>query len=93
MIQLIQAIANLLKDPMAIKVIIAVIVTMLLYFAFNAAVGAMEMPDKDSTRRYRFWFRFFNRLAGNLDRAAKALHVPGADDQQPPSAGGAAAGQ
>lgn len=90
MLELIQAIVNLLKDPMAIKVVITVVVTVLLYFAFSAAVGAMEMPDEKSSKRYRFWFRFFNRLAGNLDRAAKALHVPGADDPPDPGAGKAA---
>jgi ABC-type uncharacterized transport system permease subunit len=82
MLQIIQAIVNLLKDPMAIKVLIAIVVTVLLYFMFSAAVGAMAMPDATSSKRYRFWFRFLNRLAGNLDRAAKALHVPGAEDPQ-----------
>lgn len=91
MLQLIQELINLLKDPMAIKVLITIVVTVIVYFLFSAAVGAMEMPDANSSKRYRFWFRFCNRLAGNLDRAAKALHIPGADD--PPDAGaGKAAG-
>lgn len=49
------------------------------YWVFNAAVDAMPEPTKDSTDRYRFWWKFFNKLSGNFSKVAKVLHVPGAD--------------
>lgn len=41
-------------------------------YAFDAAVGSMESPDATSTRRYRFWFKFLNRFAANIERAKLA---------------------
>jgi len=39
------------------------------YYVFSSAVGAMESPDANSSKAYRFVFRFLNTLAGNLARA------------------------
>lgn len=52
---------------------------LLLYWNFNAAVSALHPPTEKDTERYKYWYRFFNRLAGNFDKVAKVLHVPGAD--------------
>jgi hypothetical protein len=53
------------------------VVAILVYWLFGAAVGAMEAPDDTSSKSYRFWFRFLNRFAANLHRAAVKLKVPG----------------
>lgn len=60
---------------------IAVIVSfvlLLLYFVFNAYVSSLPVPD-DPKSKYAFKYRFLNKLAGNFDKVAKVLHVPGAD--------------
>lgn len=58
--------------------VIIALAMIVLYWIFNAAVSAMQPPDNPKTR-YAYWYRMLNRLAGNLDKAAKVLHVPGAD--------------
>jgi len=55
-----------------------VLVFVVSYYVFSAAVGAMEAPVAEDSHAYRFWFRFLNRLAANWTRAAVALKVPGA---------------
>lgn len=71
----VNAINGLLHTP-AFWIILGLL---LLYWCFAAAVGSMEMPTAESTARYRFWFKFLNRLAANLERARVALHIPGED--------------
>lgn len=54
----------------------AVLVINGVYYLFMAAVASMEMPGQKATPRYRFWFRFLNRIAANLERARRANGVP-----------------
>lgn len=49
------------------------------YWVFNAYVSSLPEPD-DPKSKYAFKYRFLNRLSGNFDKIAKALHVPGADE-------------
>lgn len=42
------------------------------YHAGAAFVGSLEMPDENSGKFYRFFFRFVNRLAANYQRAGAA---------------------
>lgn len=49
------------------------------YYVSSALIGGMEMPDEKSSKSYRYWFRVLNKFAANLDRAAKAVHVPGSE--------------
>lgn len=58
--------------------VIITVALIILYWVFNAAVSAMAPPD-DPKSRYAYWYRMLNRLAGNFDKVAKVLHVPGAD--------------
>jgi uncharacterized protein (DUF1697 family) len=37
--------------------------------SFNKIANALPAPTKDSTERYRWWFRFVNNMAGNSERA------------------------
>jgi hypothetical protein len=65
---------------------IAVVVALfllLLYFVFNAYVSSLPEPD-DPKSKYAFKYRFLNRLSGNFDKVAKALHVPGSEDTPKP---------
>jgi hypothetical protein len=65
-----------LSNPLVWKVIIA-------YWIFSSAVGAMPTPLQTSSLWYIFFFRFLHGLAGNLNRAAVSLKVPGADATTP----------
>jgi len=47
------------------------------YWLFNAAVTALPQPNGGKV--YQFVYRFLHTLAGNLDRAAQKLNVPGAN--------------
>lgn len=60
-------------------------------YAFDAAIGAMEAPDECSSRRYRYWFKFLNRFAANIQRATvtkdgKGNGTPGEDTTSAPIA-------
>jgi len=48
------------------------------YWIFTAAVGALPTPMVGGPQLYMFVFRFGHILAGNMNRAAVALKVPGA---------------
>lgn len=63
---------SLLSNPLIWKVLGC-------YWVFSAAVGAMPTPEKGSNLFYVWAFRFLHGLSGNLNRAAVALKVPGAD--------------
>lgn len=52
--------------------------TLFLYWIFSAAVVALPAPDDKSSKGYVFLYRFAHAFAGNLDRAAAKLNVPGA---------------
>lgn len=44
-------------------------------FVFDAAVSSMDAPgvnDAPVSARYRYWFKFLNRCAANLQRANAA---------------------
>lgn len=45
-------------------------ITLGIYHAASAFVGALEMPDASSGKWYRFFFAFTNRLAANYSRAS-----------------------
>ena len=52
---------------------ISVILALLGYFIFSAAVGAMATPTPDQERAFYGWlYRFLQRLAANADRVAAA---------------------
>ena len=63
--------AGLLANPLFYGVIVG-------YWIFSAMVGALETPDTNSTKTYRFLFRFAHGLAGNITRAALRFNIPGA---------------
>lgn len=67
-----QGIADLLANPVVWKVLA-------FYWVFSAAVGALPTPRESGSQGYIFLFRFAHALSGNLNRAAIALKVPGAD--------------
>lgn len=73
MAEILKALAQLLSNPGAFKLLAVCMATVLTYFIFSAWVGSLAMPATTSSDRYKFWFRFLNRLAGNLSRAASAL--------------------
>lgn len=61
-----------LSQPIVLKIIVS-------YWVFSAAVGAMPTPLVTSSPWYIFLFRFLHTLAGNLNRAAISLKVPGTE--------------
>lgn len=70
------AITDLLANPLVWKVLGG-------YWVFSAAIGAMPTPATSSNPFYVWAFRFGHGLAGNLNRAAVALKVPGAEPDKP----------
>jgi len=46
--------------------------TLGIYHFASAFVGSLEMPDASSSKLYRFFFAFLNRLAANYARAGAA---------------------
>lgn len=66
------SITELLANPLFWKILLG-------YWVFSAAVGALPTPKLDGSMFYMFVFRFAHALSGNLNRAAVALKVPGAD--------------
>jgi len=46
-------------------------------YVFDAFVGALETPDEQSSKLYRFCFRFFNLLAANIKRSQLASNGNG----------------
>lgn len=48
------------------------------YWVSSNAIGAMPMPDKDSSKGYAWFFKFANGLAANMSRAF-AGKVPGTE--------------
>lgn len=63
---------ELLTNPLLWKVIGC-------YWLFSAAVSPMPMPKPTSSSFYVWFFGFMHALSGNLNRAAVALRVPGAE--------------
>lgn len=59
-----------ISNPVVWKAILA-------YWLFSSAVGALPTPEQGDSKLYQFAFRFAHGLAGNLNRAAVALKVPG----------------
>lgn len=53
------------------------------YWVFSAVVGALPTPPQGGSLAYMFLFRFMHILSGNVSRAAVALKVPGAQQDQP----------
>jgi len=51
------------------------------YYIFGAAVGALPMPDTSSGKFYRFFFSFCNTIAANISRVSA---VPSKTDAAPP---------
>jgi hypothetical protein len=48
--------------------------SMVSYYLFSSAVGAMPMPDASSSKFYRWLFSFLNALAANLNRAYRGVN-------------------
>ena len=48
----------------------------LLLWLFSAGVGALRMPDSESSALYTWLFRFLHLLAANLDRAGLLEQLP-----------------
>lgn len=69
------SISEFLSNPLVWKLIVS-------YWVFSAAVGSLPTPTENSREIYVFFFRFVHALAGNLNRAAVALKVPGAQDAE-----------
>lgn len=53
------------------------------YWVFSAMVGALPTPPQGGSLAYVFFFRFCHILSGNVNRAAVALKVPGAEPDKP----------
>lgn len=70
------AITELLTNPLVWKALAG-------YWVFSALVGSLDTPTTTDGRFYRVLFRFLHGLAGNVNRAAVALKVPGAQADQP----------
>ena len=66
---------NSLSDLLASRIFWEVILG---YWIFSAIVSGMPMPKVNSSAGYVWAFRSLHTFAGNLDRAAMALKVPGA---------------
>lgn len=47
------------------------------YYLFNAAVS--PLPPPNGNKFYRWLYGFLHTLAGNMDKVAGALKVPGAN--------------
>ena len=52
-----------------------------IYHVSSAFVGSLEMPDATSSKFYRFFFTFTNRLAANYSRAGAAKTINGPTKQ------------
>jgi len=48
---------------------VAVVWTFTTQYVWSAFIGALEAPTAQSSSLYKFFFKFANRLAGNLSRA------------------------
>jgi len=55
--------------------------TLGIYHFGSAFVGSLEMPDASSSKLYRFFFAFLNRLAANYARAGAAKSILNAPSQ------------
>lgn len=77
MAEVIDAIVKLLNTPTFWWVLLCLFV----YWVFSAFVSTMEMPTAASSKRYVFWFKFLNHLAGSVKRAL-AVIVPGAEKEK-----------
>ena len=51
-------------------------ITLGIYHVASAFVGSLEMPDATSSKLYRFFFSFANRIAANYSRAAASGNLP-----------------
>lgn len=68
------ALISFLSNPILWKAVLA-------YWLFNAAVAALPQPN--GGKFYQFVYRFLHILAGNIDRAAQKLNIPGIGPQDP----------
>ena len=55
------------------------------YMLFSNAIGAMPMPDTNSSKGYAWFFKFANGFASNLARLM-ASKIPGTDAMPLPDA-------
>jgi hypothetical protein len=76
------ALVELLTNPLVLKALLG-------YWVYSAFVGAWISPEEFSKvikgpgwqLLYRIVFAFLHGLSGNLNRAAIALKVPGAQEE------------
>jgi hypothetical protein len=53
------------------------------YHIGSAIVGSLDMPDANSSKLYRFLFKFLNQLAANYSRAKASSGPIGHENPQP----------
>lgn len=81
---ILSSLVGVLSNPLVLKALFA-------YWLYSAFVGALPSPEVLSQHvkswgwmlLYRTVFGFLHGLSGNLSRAAVALRVPGAQQEQP----------
>lgn len=79
---MLSALMELLTNPLVLKVLVG-------YWVYSALVGALPSPAEFSAAVsspgrqliYRFVFAALHGFSGNLNRAAIALKVPGAEEK------------
>lgn len=54
----------------------ASVITVFAYHAYSAFIDSLDAPDAQSSKFYRFMFRFVNRLAANYSKAGASKNVP-----------------
>lgn len=63
------SLSHLVHDALAWKVIVG-------YWIFSSMTTALPLPDGNGPKSYQFLYAFLHSLAGNVDRAASAFHLP-----------------
>jgi hypothetical protein len=52
------------------------------FYLFCVFVGALDAPTPQDSRKYRYWFRVLNELAGNRKRAQLGNGNGGAEKKE-----------
>lgn len=84
MAETIKSLADLLRDPFTLRLVLVCIIAVLIFWIISALIGGMPMPTPQSTARYRYWFKVLNIVAANVKRAARVAHIPFDDSTQGP---------
>jgi hypothetical protein len=70
----IQSLVALVSNPLFWKVLVG-------YWIFSALIGPLPRPTEQSSQLYRYLFGVLHSIAGNINRAALAFKLPGAQEQ------------